>query len=439
MVVEAWTLGQAILVGGGIALVLFVNGCLVACEFALVKVRYNSDLFTALGSFRSRKFVGPLISKANETARLLRFAKVVSLLLLALLILQGVRQVAFVVFNVSAMSGLAVGGIALFLSLFFFVVLADLPARGIALQQPLVVLKFTLPVVAMMSLTLSPALQFFRKVKEGVFSLLGFEGGDPINPLDVEVQIRALGEDDAIRSKIARSIINRTLAMQDLVVADILLPRNQVLIFDLEDSLEENLELAKKTGHTRFPLCAGDLDHCIGLIHIKDLFRYRGAQETLDLARLSRPIIHFQEEEPLDRVLQRMLRMKMHMALVRDEFGGILGVITLEKILEVLVGEIQDEFDSEDEPIRKLGPDRFLISGLAGVHDVEQALAIRVEDEEIATFGGLITSELGEIPSVGTRVSFHQMDVIVKEVEERRIISAMVTRLPDPSPDGEES
>ncbi|MEC8614460.1 MAG: transporter associated domain-containing protein, partial [Verrucomicrobiota bacterium] len=140
-----------------------------------------------------------------------------------------------------------------------------------------------------------------------------------------------------------------------------------------------------------------------------------------------RNVAIFPLETPLEDALERMLRAKFHMALAVDEFGGSVGVITLESILEELVGEIQDEFDSEDEQIVMLGDGRrFRISGLAPIHDIEQELEIEIDNEEVSTFGGLITGELGHIPEPGERLKCYGLSIIVDDVDGRRVIAATV-------------
>jgi CBS domain containing-hemolysin-like protein len=183
----------------------------------------------------------------------------------------------------------------------------------------------------------------------------------------------------------------------------------------------------KQAGHTRYPLCRESLDDCVGLIHIKDIFRWREPVSQIDLMNLKRNVAVFDLETPLEEALQRMLRARFHMALATDEFGGVVGVITLESILEELVGEIQDEFDSEEEQIIALPKEgSYRISALAPVHDVEEALNLEIENNDVSTFGGLITGELGRIPEQGEMLVLHNMRVCIEQVDERRVISTRV-------------
>jgi len=188
-----------------------------------------------------------------------------------------------------------------------------------------------------------------------------------------------------------------------------------------------NLKVMKEAGHTRFPLCHSSLDDCIGILHIKDMFRLSGPLAAVDLVKVKRNVATFELETPLEAALERMLRAKFHMALAVDEFGGIVGVVTFESILEELVGEIQDEFDSEEDQIRALrAPHTYRVSGLTPIHDLEEALGVEVENDDVSTFGGLITGELGRIPARGDTLSLAGMRITIDEVDERRVIAVRV-------------
>lgn len=259
------------------------------------------------------------------------------------------------------------------------------------------------------------------------FKATGIDELDAPEPIDRDFQILAIGREDVKFTTVTEKIASRALELSSISVYDILLPRNQVQFFDLSNSVPVNLEKARKTGHTRFPLCNGDLDHCEGLIHIKDIFRFRKPLGEEDFRKIARPILRIGQDEPLDKILQLLLKKQVHMALVEDEFGGVLGVLTLERILEELVGEIQDEFDKEDRMIVPIKKDYFKISGLTPLHEVEDQLGLEgLENDEVSSFGGFITHYLGRIPEKGEQVEMGRLLISVKETDETRIISTTV-------------
>jgi CBS domain containing-hemolysin-like protein len=245
--------------------------------------------------------------------------------------------------------------------------------------------------------------------------------------LDLDLHLLGITEEGLRLTPVSEKITRRSLLLNNLCVYDILLPRNQVQYFDLADGIEANLEIARKTGHTRFPLCYGDLDNCKGIIHIKDLFRSRAPLQALKLEKMVRPILRFPQDQPLDRVLQELMHKRVHMALVEDEFGGVIGLVTLERILEELVGEIHDEFDREEKLIVPLRKDFYRVSGMTPLHEMEVQLGVEgLEHEDLSSFGGLISYHLGRIPAKGETVEIGPMQITILEQDDTRVILANV-------------
>lgn len=410
-----------------VGLMIALHAFLVMCEISLVKFRYGKAKEAQMEALMRRPGLARLMENGDQTGRVVRFSKTLCTVAVGLLLLPLVSDL-FRLLDENAAPDRWIVVLLSFVSavsVHFF--LAEILPRGLAMRDPVRAIRQSYRVLVAFQVLTMPVMLFFRVLKKQLYRKLGVDVDDELNPLDVDVQIRAMGEDSSQLSSVIRKIVNRTLQMQELVVQDVLLPRSQVVICDLEQSVEENLATMKKAGHTRFPLCRGDLDECIGLIHIKDIFREKSSPAEFDFMKLKRNLAVFPLETPLEEALERMLRAKFHMALAVDEFGGIVGVITLESILEELVGEIQDEFDSEEEQIVKLrGEGRFRISGLTPIHDIEETLEIEIENEEVSTFGGLITGELGHIPERGEQLSCYGLSITIEEVDDRRVIAATV-------------
>jgi len=417
-----------------------LNAVLVAAETSLVKLRYTLLDETALDKLRGDKRLGPLLDRSEKAARGIRFGRIASAVGFGMA-LHAALAMALGGDTAGAPARLALLLAALLAAALLYIILAEVVPRSLALAYTEPTLRASAPFLRASLILFTPLLALLAGASRKLLAALRVPPDERIHPLDIEVQLRALGEETEGLSVLLRKIVANTLRMRELEVSDVLLPRNQVQFFDIEDPVSENLEKARHTGHTRFPLCRRDLDHCIGLVHIKDVFRFRGELAKLDLRSIRREIISLGADEPLEFALQKLMRLKMHMALVVDQFGGTLGVITLERILEEVVGEIQDEFDVMEElhQIKRLDDERFRVSGLTPIHDVEEALNVSVSNEEISTFGGLITAELGVIPKEGEELILADpgLDVRIDEVDERRIISATV-RVRAPEPENEE-
>lgn len=412
---------------GSVALMLVLHAYLVMCEISLVKFRYGTVDVDSLAELKQQRGIALLIEQGDQTGRVVRFSKTLCTVAVGLLLMPLVSDF-FGLFPLAAAPDRWVVVLLSFISAvsvhFFF---AEIFPRGLAMRDPVLAILRSYRVLMFFKFLTLPVMFFFRVLKKILFKRLGVNVDDELNPLDIDVQIRAMGEDSNDLSPVIRRIVTRALQVQELVVHDVLLPRSQVIVYDVEEDLATNLEIMKAAGHTRYPLCRGDLDECLGILHIKDIFRFRESIHLLDPMKLKRNVAVFPLETPLEEALERMLRAKFHMALAVDEFGGVVGVITLESILEEIVGEIQDEFDSEEENISPMGqPGHYRVIGLAPIHDVEERLGIEIDNDEVSTFGGLITAELGHIPSRGETLTMHGLDVTVDEVDSRRVISTSV-------------
>ncbi|MGJ8638191.1 MAG: hemolysin family protein [Opitutaceae bacterium] len=414
---------------GAVVTILVLHAYLVMCEISLMKLRYGNIDDGAVAALKERDALARLIERGDQTGRVVRFSKTLCSVAVGLLLMPLVSDF-FGLFNLESKPDRWVVVLLAFstaVSVHFF--FAEIFPRGLAMRDPVGGLIRSYRVLFIFKLVTFPVMFALRGLKKILFKKLGVDVDDEFNPLDVDVQIRAMGEDSNSFSPVIRRIVTRTLQVQDLVVHDVLLPRSQVIFYDVEQDLQANMEIMKAAGHTRFPICRGGLDDCLGIIHIKDIFRFPDSVDQLDAMKLKRSLALFPLETPLEEALERMLRAKFHMALAVDEFGGVVGVVTLESILEELVGEIQDEFDSEEEEIIELqNPLRYRVSGLALIHDVEERLDVEITDKEVSTFGGLITGELGHIPKPGETLSFYNLDVTVDEVDDRRVISTTVLK-----------
>jgi CBS domain containing-hemolysin-like protein len=224
-----------------------------------------------------------------------------------------------------------------------------------------------------------------------------------------------------------REMLDNVFAFAERSARQIMIPRADVVYLSLSQTLEENLRTARASGHTRFPLCRDELDSVIGLVHIKDLFQATVPPTNLDHVR--REISLVPETLPLDRLLRKMRQGQVHMAAVLDEYGGVSGIVTLENVIEEIVGEIQDEFDAEEPELVKIGPATYVVSGSMLVADLEIALNLEFSERDEDTIAGIVLSELGRKPEVGDKVNLAGSDIEVSEVEGNRIKQLQVALL----------
>lgn len=301
--------------------------------------------------------------------------------------------------------------------------LADIPLAAWGRRHPVCALRRISPFFYIFHLLFLPLEYLSRKLGHKIYRKRANSISTPFDYMDVAVMLHVQDSDIGSISPYTGKILKNALRLQNLDVSDIMMPRSKVVYLDVEYSYAENISLAEKTRHTRYPLCKGDLDNCYGIVNIKNIFSREGGRNA-DLMSICRETLRVKETEKLDTALSKMLKYRLQMALVEDEFGGVIGVITLDAALSELVGKIRDEFDrSQDQSIRVTGKNKYLISGQASLHRVEDFLDVDFDNDEVSTFGGLVTFRLGRFPEKGERLYFEEQNlrVVVESVGERAV------------------
>jgi len=223
----------------------------------------------------------------------------------------------------------------------------------------------------------------------------------------------------------AVEMIEGALAVSEMQVRDAMVPRSHMVVVPLDIPLDEFLPLVLESGHSRFPVIGEDRDEVEGILLAKDMLRHFAENNgPFDLKALLRPAVVIPESKRLNMLLREFRSSRNHMAIVVDEYGGVSGLITIEDVLEEIVGEIDDEHDEEEEaPIKALGGNRYQINALAEIEDFNEAFECDFSDEDYDTIGGLMLSEFGRVPERGEKVTLadrFQFEVTVSE--NRRII-----------------
>lgn len=240
-------------------------------------------------------------------------------------------------------------------------------------------------------------------------------------------------EKSAEVTPLGRELVFNVLDLRDRVVRDIMTPRGEIVYLDLEDDFETNVKKAIESRHTRFPLCRENLDNTAGLVHIKELLPMMRDPHP-DLLKIKRELIPLPEMMPLEKLLKLFLSKHSHVAMVVDEFGGTVGMVTLENVLEELVGDIQDEFDFEKEEFRKISANEFSVDGALGLYELNDLAKLELESADVSTIGGYVTHLLGHLPKQGEQVKIDNYVVTVSQADSRRVNQLHFKKLSDGAP-----
>lgn len=218
-------------------------------------------------------------------------------------------------------------------------------------------------------------------------------------------------------------------------VRDVMIPRSQMVVIDIGEPIDEILAVIIESGHSRFPVIGEDRDEVLGILLAKDLLRYfrGGRSEDVPLQKLLRPAAVIPESKRLNALLKEFRDSHNHMAIVVDEYGGVSGLLTIEDVLEEIVGEIDDEHDAaEDEFVRPDGEldgkPSFAVRALTRIEDFNEYFDCRLSDEEYDTIGGLVMHELGRLPRRGEKVAFEGFEFTIVKADRRRVDSLRVQR-----------
>lgn len=413
-------------------LLVALNGFFVAAEFALVKVRPTQ--------------IDPYVQEGHRRAEVARhmirhldaYLSATQLgITLASLALGWIGEPAFAWIIEPAVTAVAgenpqlVHSIALTVSFLVItilhIVLGELAPKSVAIRKPEeTALVVSLPLFLFYKITY-PAIWLLNHTANFLLRLVGIAPVSEGELAHDEEELRLLlaSTHGGHMSKQKRELLDNIFELSHRVARQIMVPRQDVVYLSTTRTLAENLRIARRSGHTRFPLCEGDLDHVAGLIHIKDIFRKE--RPIVSLKDVAREIAFVPESLTLDRLLKRMRTERFHLAAVIDEYGGVSGIVTLETVIEEIVGQIQDEFDVEKPEIRIEEPGVYVVSGGMLIEDLEDELDLEFSDRDEDTIGGVVLSELGRTPAVGDRVELGPVVLEVLDVDGNRIKDLRVT------------
>ncbi|MDO4878642.1 MAG: transporter associated domain-containing protein [Neisseria sp.] len=225
--------------------------------------------------------------------------------------------------------------------------------------------------------------------------------------------------------------LEKVLDFAEREVRDVMITRSQMSVIKSADSLERIVSYVSDTAHSRFPVIDGDKDSVLGILHAKDLLKYAFNPEQFNLEQLLRPACFVPESKPLNALLKTFREQRSHMALVIDEYGGTAGLVTLEDVIEQIIGDIEDEFDEDDsaDNIFAVSPERWRVKAVTEIEDINAFFGTDYRSEEADTIGGLVIQEFGRLPVRGEKIVIAPLQFTVARTDNRRLNTLMVMRV----------
>jgi CBS domain containing-hemolysin-like protein len=414
-----------------VALIL-LNAFFVAAEFALVKIRETQlDTLVAKGHRRAkvaRHIIANLNSFLSATQLGITMASLglgwvgeplFTRVLSPLLVRLGVQSEAML-HSISFAAGFSA-------LTFLHISAGELVPKWTAIQKPLPIALWVAQPLRWFYIASYPFNWILNRTARWLLRQVGIEADGEGERAHSDEELRlvvAASQKQAGATTLGRDIVLNALDLRQRIARQVMRPRQEISGFDTEASIAECLEVAEKTRYSRFPLCEkGNLDKMLGVVHIKDLYAMRlRARSGADLIPAARKLIYVPETSRLEKLLQFFLERKLHMAIVVDEYGGTMGMVTLENILEELVGQIQDEFDQEKPLMVRTGETSWEVAGTLPLHELQEIVGGQLQEEEgVTTASGWVTQRLGGFPKVGDVVDAGSYQLRVEAMDGMRV------------------
>ncbi len=425
-----------------VGFLIFANGFFVAAEFALVKVRtFEIELMVEQGS-RLARFTSKALDRLDAYLSASQLGITVASLALGQSIEHAIKPAIDALLEGLGMEvaprgaiGLTLGSsIALMIGTFLHMALGEQAPKSLAIRYARPVALWTAPVLVVFTWVFWPIIWLLNTASNLVLVLLGLGKKDSQALAHTEEELRHIlseSEGGGTLTRRERVMIENVLKLEDKNARRVMVPRPDIVYLSLSRLLEDNLRLARQAGHTRYPICEDDLSSVIGMIHVKDLYRAVGASGGRpDLRALVRKIPFLPESLALDKLLLQFQLNRVHIAMLLDEHGGIVGMVTLEGVLEELVGPIDDEFDVVNPRVRGNPDGSFEVDAACPLDVLEAQCGVPVpESTEAETAGGLILDQLGRLAKVGDTVLIGTSRLTVTQASPRRIHKVRVETL----------
>ncbi|MCH1643073.1 hemolysin family protein [Paenibacillus timonensis] len=413
-------------------LLVLLNGFFVSAEFAIVKVKNSRIEALAEEGRRNARIAKELLSRLDGYLSACQVGITLSSLGLGWLGEPVVARMLGPLFEMMGFGERPVVVVSLAVSFMLIailhIVLGELAPKTIAVRKAeTILLWFAWPMRIFYRL-MYPFIWMLNGLSSGLLRLFGIAPVSEQDALHTEEEIRVMmkeSSESGLIDSTEMSLVDNIFEFADTTAREIMIPRTEMICLYTQHSLEENLEIALEGTRTRYPVCNQDKDHIMGFIHIKDLIR----SQTRNLRDLIRPIMAVPESIPISDLMKRMQRGRTQIAILIDEYGGTSGMVTLEDIVEEIVGEIQDEFDEERPGIEQLDTHEYSIDGLMLIESINDRFGLELDSDDYDTIGGWLYSRIDLLPpQVGQTVEYGEYTYVVEETDNKRISRVKLIR-----------
>lgn len=422
-----------------VVLLVFLNGFFVAAEFAIVKIR-SSRLETMINEGNSRAiYAKKLVDHMDVSLSVTQLGITLASLGLGWLGEPTVSHVLEPVFTWTGIDATLATTISFVLAFSIItamhIICGELIPKNLAIQKVEAVMMYVSVPLLMFQKLMYPSVWFLNHVANFTAKRMGISiEGENDHTAHTEDEIRILMEESHKHGYIDKTeldFVDNVFDFADRNVREIMIPRTDMVCLYTEDSFDDNIQVAVSEHMTRYPVCREDKDDIIGFLHIKDLMGYLYKRRRPRLRRLVRKALVVPETMKISMLLKMMQKERSQLAIVVDEYGGTSGMVTIEDIIEEIVGEIQDEFDQERPLVEKRNDCLYSVDAKLLLEEISDILEMEIEADNIDTIGGWLYNNVQSPPNIGMKASWSGSDFFVEEMDNLRITRVLV-QLPGP-------
>ncbi|WP_330577895.1 HlyC/CorC family transporter [Alkaliphilus pronyensis] len=317
-------------------------------------------------------------------------------------------------------NGVAIATVAMTILVLIF---AEITPKSYAAKKAEAV---SLKVVGPMNLVivaLKPIVSILTYVTNGIASLLGLKI-DKDRPFITEDELKTLvnvSHEEGVLEVDEKQMIHNVFEFGDMSIRDVMIQRTDIVAININASFQEIIEIFKQQQFSRYPVYEESIDNITGMLYVKDLFFVENNNVEFTITNYIRKPIYTFEFKKISDVFKEMKKNRIHISVVLDEYGGTAGIVTMEDMIEEIVGEIQDEYDENEVEINALNDNEYLLDGATRINDINELLNINIETEEFDSIGGFIIGELGRLPKTGEAIKVKDISFKVETVEKNRV------------------
>ncbi len=419
-----------------ILLLIGMNGFFVAAQYAIVKVRGSRSQTQAIDGYSRTVLASRLTSHLDAYLSACQLGITTASLGLGWLGEPAIARVIEPVFiQIGVHNEMLLHSISFMIAFVtltaLHIILGELTPKTIAIRKSELVTRLAAKPLVLFYRLMYPLIWLLNLTANQLLKSLGIEPATEKDSAHTEDEIRILmkqSHKSGLIDHTELTLVDNIFDFAETNAKEIMIPRTEMICLSTNLSFADNQTLALEQMLTRYPVCENDKDNIIGFVHIKDLLRDR-SQGLHDIRQITRPITTVPESMPISTLLKLMQKRKSQISILIDEYGGTSGLVTLEDIMEEIVGEIQDEFDEEREPLERIDEHTFSISGLMLIEEVNSFFGLSIETDSYDTIGGWIYSQIDIPPSINQRIEYaRDVEFIIEETDHLRIARITIRR-----------